>query len=93
MPSFGEVIIHMLTTVISSTIETAVTLITDIFLLFQMISANVGIAPPAVIIAATFVLSAIIYFLLKMFKGDLKNLIVAVMILTILLLFALFSFR
>ncbi|MBI2970979.1 MAG: hypothetical protein HYY37_01010 [Candidatus Aenigmarchaeota archaeon] len=93
MPSFGEVVIHIITTVISSIIDTTLALAADVMLLFQIISANVGIAPLPVIIVATAVLAAIIYYLFRMLKGDLKHLITAIVILAILLLLALVSSR
>ena len=91
MPSFGEVIIHILTTIISSIIDTTVVLAQDVVLLFQILSANVGVASPMVIFGGCLLLAVIIYFLLKMVKGDIGHLVVAILVLVILLMFALYA--
>lgn len=93
MPSFGEVIMHMVTTIISSIIETSATLINDVIILFQILSGNSGKASPFALLIGIVMLATIMYALLKMFKGDLRTLIIAAIVLTFLMIMALFIGR
>lgn len=93
MPTFGEVIVHIIITIISSIIDTTVSLASDVALLFQIIAANAGVVPPFVIVAASVVLAVVILALFRMVRGDVKHLIAAVALLVILILVSLFAVR
>ncbi len=93
MPSFGEVIIHMVTTIISSIIETTATLINDVIILFQILSGNAGTASPFALIIGIVMLATIMYALLRMFKGDIKTFIIAILFLIFFMIISLFVGR
>lgn len=93
MPTVGEVIVHILYTIINSIIETTTTLARDVMLLFNIVLANGGTLGPLQIAVLAVVLVAVTYGLLKMFKDDVKHLAMAVAILVVVILLMLASAR
>ena len=89
MATFGEIIVGMLYTIISSIVNTTIAVIGGIIELFRILNANLGSLSPLAIFIAALILGLIIYALFRIFKGQAKIFIFAVAILVILTLITL----
>jgi len=86
MPTFGEIIVNMIYTIISSIVNTALAVLRGLYQLFNMVYVNLGNLSPLAIAIALIVLGLIVFALFKIFKGQAKILILAITILIIITL-------
>jgi len=77
MPTFGEAIVAILVEIIRSTIGTAVVIVKNIALLFQIIAINIGRISPLAIFVAAGLLFLVLFALFKFFKAEAKTLVIA----------------
>ena len=89
MATFGDTIIAIVWEIISSIIGTSLKLILLIFQLFQIVFANFGQLSALHIMIIVLILGTVVLGVFKLLKGDVKNLVVAFVILAILLLISL----
>ena len=84
--TFGDVVIRILYTIINGIVGTAVSVFRDMLLLFSTVKNNLGSLSPLAIIIAVIILGLILFGLFKLFKGQIKPLAIAVLILATILL-------
>ena len=80
--TFGDVVIHMLYTIINGIIGTVASVLSDMLTLFSTLKNNAGSLSPLSIIIAVLIMGLILFGLFKLFKGQVKPLIIAVIILS-----------
>ena len=90
MPTFGETVIEIIRTIISSIIDTAIRLAQLIGQLFGIAAANSGQLGSLHIMVIILILGAVLFGVFKLLKGDIKHLVMAFIILAILLLASFF---
>ena len=88
MATFGETVIHMITSIISGIINTIVNVLSDLAVLFGLVSG--GELSLLAYVIAIIILTLLIFGLYKLFKGQVKPLIIAIIILAALLIIMLF---
>jgi hypothetical protein len=93
MAAFGEVLVSIVVTVISSVVETAASIGQKVLLLLQIVASNAGRIPPLTLFIAAAIFAAVVFFLFRMFKTESKQLIVAIFILIALVVVALSLLR
>jgi hypothetical protein len=86
MAAFGEIIIDMIYTIISSIVYTTFTVLNGLYQLFNIIYVNLGNLSPLAIILAVIILGLTVYALFRIFKGQAKILIIAVAVLILITL-------
>ena len=86
MPTFGETIIEIVLTIISSILDTSIRLVQLILQLFSIVGANSSQLTALHIIIITLILGVVVFGVVKLVKGDIKHLIVAFIVLAVLLL-------
>lgn len=86
MPTFGETVIEIVWTIISSIIETAVKLALLIGQLFGIVSANTGQLSALHLMIIILIFGAILFGVFKLLKGDIKHLAIAFIIFAMLIL-------
>ena len=91
MPTFGETVIEIVWTIISSIVETTIRLVQLILQLFSIVSANSGQLSSLHLMIIVFVMAVILFGVFKLLKGDVKHIVIAFIILAFLLLFSLFA--
>ena len=91
MATFGEIVVGMIYTIISSIVNTTVAIVGGLIELFRILNANVGSLSPLAIFIAALILGLIIYALFRIFKGQFKVFIFAVAVLVILTLITLLA--
>ncbi len=90
MPTFGETVIEIVWTVISSIVETAIRLFQLILQLFGIVSANSGQLSSLHLMIIIFTIGAILFGVFKLVKGDIKHLVIAFIIFALLIFISLF---
>ncbi len=90
MPTFGETVIEIIWTIISSIIETTIRLVQLVGQLFGIVSINSGNLGAVHIILIIFVMAIILFGLFKFLKSDIKHLVIAFIILAALVLISSF---
>ena len=93
MPSFGEIMVSIVETMISSIAQTSLSISKKVLVLFQIIASNSSKISPLTLIFAILTFAAVIFFLLKMFRAESKLLITAVLIFMALLAISLVILR
>jgi hypothetical protein len=91
MATFGEIIVGMIYTIISSIVNTTIAVLGGLFQMFRILHANLGNLSPLAIFIAILILSLIIYALFRIFKGQVKIFIFAVAVLVIITLITLLA--
>ena len=86
MPTFGETVIEIIRTIISSIIDTAIRLAQLIGQLFGIAAANSGQLGSLHIMVIILILGAVLFGVFKLLKGDIKNLAIAFIVLAVLML-------
>ena len=84
MAMLGEIIIAILTEITSSIIDTSLRLIMLVAELFNIVGANYRSLSTLHLMLLIFIVSAITFGVFKLIKGDIKHLIIAFVLLTIL---------
>lgn len=84
--TFGDVVVRILYTIINGIVGTALSVIRDILVLVNTIQNNLAKLSPLAIIIGLIIIGAIIYGLFRLFKGQVKPLIIAIAILFIILM-------
>jgi len=80
MATFGEAVIAILVEIIRSTVTTAMVIIRNVALLFQILIVNAKSASPLVLIIAGSLLFLVVFGLFKFLKAEFKTLIIALII-------------
>ena len=83
MPTFGEIIVNMIYTIIASIVNTTFAVFSGLYQLFNLVYVNLGNLSPLAIAVAVIILGAITFALFKIFKGQAKMLILAFAVLII----------
>ena len=86
MPTFGEAVIAILVEIIRSVVVTAMVIVKNVALLFQILIINAKSAPPLALFIAAAILLLVLFALFKFLKAEAKTLIIALIIFAVLAL-------
>ena len=91
MPTFGDIVIEIVWTIISSIISLFLKLALLIGQLLDIVLINSGSLGSVQVIIMIFVIALVLIGVFKLLKGSLKNLVIAFVIFALLLLFSIYA--